>query len=650
MLLGDPTQLVGAVIDGRYALSRYIGSGAFACVFEANEVLSGEHVARVAVKLITSTEPDVGARLLAEVRAMAQLRHPNIISYLSCGVVQDGPLAGVHYIVTELAQRTLADAVGHEPSAAEETARRVAEDMSSALAHIHGQGAVHRDVKPTNILQVDGRWKLADFGLARATGGGMATATRGAGSLLYTAPEVLDGHVGPPSDVYSLGVTLLECLTGHGAHTGATDAEFMHNLLTRPAAIPAGLPSTWRAALGRCLSRDHAQRCSAAELGEIVAAGGSDETPVVRPQAAQPEPAARSAPVARAAAPADAAQRAPARGGGSGLPRGLLFGGVCVALAMLVWGVWALVGGAGGQSGEDSQAAGTQGVVGDPTPAPLRPPGEGRTAGEETTGPADDSHAAGTQDVVDNPAPAPLWPPEEGRTAGDEITGPDGGTYVWVPAGEFSMGSEDGAGDEKPVHRVRITNGFWLSKCEVTNAQYRRFSKATGREFPSDSDQGDEHPVVEVSWVDAQAYCAHFGLRLPTEAEWEYAARGAKGREYPWGDEWDSERCCNHENKGPGGRTYPVGSFATGASWCGAPDMAGNVWEWCGDWYQERYYDVSLGTDPTGPAFGETRVVRGGGWGHDAANFRSAFRGEYVPADLAARLYAVGFRPVVARR
>ena len=126
---------------------------------------------------------------------------------------------------------------------------------------------------------------------------------------------------------------------------------------------------------------------------------------------------------------------------------------------------------------------------------------------------------------------------------------------VWVPPGEFMMGSPEGQGgaNEHPQHRVHITKGFWVGKHEVTNAQYRAFCEATGREFPSSSDQGDDHPVVWVTWREAKAYCDHYGLSLPTEAQWAYAARGPEGRVYPGGDEWDPERLCWSENSGPGG-------------------------------------------------------------------------------------------------
>ncbi len=232
---------------------------------------------------------------------------------------------------------------------------------------------------------------------------------------------------------------------------------------------------------------------------------------------------------------------------------------------------------------------------------------------------------------------------QPGTKAGEEIVGPDGGKMVWVPAGEFMMGSPEGEGDpdEHPQHKVKLTKGFWLGKCTVTNAQYQRFCQETGREFPKDSDQGEAHPVVCVNWNDAMAYCDHYGLELPSEAQWEYAARGPQNRAFPWGNRWNPALCCNEGNKGPGGRTFPVGSFPRGNSWCGACDMAGNVWQWCADFYKEDYYKNSPDTDPEGPAASDRNVLRGGSWDFVALYCRSALRNWDAPDD---RRYNFGFR------
>jgi iron(II)-dependent oxidoreductase len=225
-----------------------------------------------------------------------------------------------------------------------------------------------------------------------------------------------------------------------------------------------------------------------------------------------------------------------------------------------------------------------------------------------------------------------------GESAGQEILGPDGGTMLWVPPGEFDMGQES---VETPVHRVRISRGFWLGQGVVTNAQYRRYCQAVGAAFPPRSDQGDNHPVVDVSWAQAEAYCRHYALALPTEAQWEYAGRGADSREYPWGDRWEEGLCCSSTlGTGPAGRC-PVGSFPAGASWCRALDMTGNVWQWCRDWFAPDYYSHSPETDPPGPRRGECRLARGGWWRSTPQDCRVARRYAFDPL---ARYDTLGFR------
>ena len=240
------------------------------------------------------------------------------------------------------------------------------------------------------------------------------------------------------------------------------------------------------------------------------------------------------------------------------------------------------------------------------------------------------------------------------RKAGDEMINPvDGATMVWVPGGAFTMGSPDGVGypDQRPAHRVTLT-GYWIYKYEVTVAQYRAFCAATDRKLPSfPTDYGwggkrgwddpalQQHPIVDVTWHDAQAYAAWVKAALPTEAQWEYAARGVQGRNYPWGgtatanDEingWDKTKCANHDNSSDVGKsTWRVGSFPAGASWCGAHDLAGNVREWCEDWFGD--YSATAVTNPTGPAKGDSRVLRGGSFDYHVISLRGAFRNYDYP-------------------
>lgn len=234
---------------------------------------------------------------------------------------------------------------------------------------------------------------------------------------------------------------------------------------------------------------------------------------------------------------------------------------------------------------------------------------------------------------------------------------------VFVPSGSFLMGSEDGEDIERQVFRITLTS-FWINQTEVTNAQFQAFVSYTGYQTTAERKgrawtwtgndfdyvdgaywrhpQGpnsnivglENHPVVHVSWEDASAFCAWSGhdnnsAALPTEAQWEYAARGPNSLTYPWGNKFDcrfaniddeiiidsitvqGEAVCDGYDQ-----AAPVGSFPRGASWVGALDMTGNVWEWVNDWYDSDYYGALPAPveDPQGPSEGTTKVIRGGGW------------------------------------
>ncbi len=217
----------------------------------------------------------------------------------------------------------------------------------------------------------------------------------------------------------------------------------------------------------------------------------------------------------------------------------------------------------------------------------------------------------------------------------------------YVPEGTFEMGSQMGDDDEKPVHTVTLS-AFWIDQTPVTNAQYARCVEAgvckVSASAGDDLLNAPDYPAVGIVWQDAQKYCAWAGGRLPTEAEWEYAARGPEGTRYPWGDEFDCSRC---NTPGDACDDYelasPVGHFQEGRSWCGALDMAGNVWEWVADWYATDYYARSPAEDPTAPDQGEDRVMRGGSWADTRPEklFRSANR-QYLPSTMLGNY--VGFR------
>ena len=297
-----------------------------------------------------------------------------------------------------------------------------------------------------------------------------------------------------------------------------------------------------------------------------------------------------------------------------------------------------------------------------------------------------------TEEVVEVEAPAPVepvpdlpMPPpmESVECSADSSklvkskTAAAPADMIYVPGGEFVMGSPPGVGhpDENPARRVCV-GGYYIDRYEVTNARFKEFVEATGyvTEAESDpdaasgrtwrtpygpessADDAPDNPVACVSWNDANAYAKWAGKRLPTEAEWEKAARGTDGRLYPWGNEFspgavnmniadvNSTQLWRNTSVDDGFKTAaPVGSFPGGRSAYGVEDMAGNVWEWCLDWWDNEYYMSGSAKDPAGPETGEAKVIRGGSWFYDAFGARATHRSYLRPEGNGS---ATGFRCV----
>jgi len=220
------------------------------------------------------------------------------------------------------------------------------------------------------------------------------------------------------------------------------------------------------------------------------------------------------------------------------------------------------------------------------------------------------------------------------RLAGETRQNPkDGLVYVWIPPGKFTMGCSPGDNEcwdqEKPLHSVTIRKGFWMGQTPVTQEAYQKVMGNNPSHF-----KGAQRPVESVSWNDSNEYCGKVGLRLPTEAEWEYAARaGTIGARYG-----DLDKIAWYKGNNAG-ETKPVRGVQPNA-W-GLYDMLGNVWEWTGDWYGA--YDAADAADPVGPASGEYRVVRGGSWSNDTRVVRASLRVWIGPA---VRSNYLGFRCV----
>ncbi|MBK9948563.1 MAG: SUMF1/EgtB/PvdO family nonheme iron enzyme [Nitrospira sp.] len=237
--------------------------------------------------------------------------------------------------------------------------------------------------------------------------------------------------------------------------------------------------------------------------------------------------------------------------------------------------------------------------------------------------------------------------------------GKDRAPMVEVPTGSFPMGvppgDRDGGRDEYPRHEV-VLDTFLIDQFEVTNGRYLEFIKSTGHRVPQNPTnptrnlwQGGtiteslaERPVINVDWFDADAYCKWAGKRLPSEAEWEKAAKGTSDRRFPWGNVEPTAKHLNYNQKWIGEKTLmPVGSYEAGKSPYGVYDIVGNVWEWVNDWYDARYYEKSPSKNPPGPQEGTKKVIRGAGWQNETPTVRIFTR---VDSDPTMRNESTGFR------
>jgi formylglycine-generating enzyme required for sulfatase activity len=290
---------------------------------------------------------------------------------------------------------------------------------------------------------------------------------------------------------------------------------------------------------------------------------------------------------------------------------------------------------------------------------------------------ADLAEATPAEKPTEKPTQNPVQEPERTHTIGDtQGSQKDGMLQVYVPEGAFLMGAmaADGAAaaDELPQRSVTL-DGFWMDQTEVTNAMFLSFVEQTKYKTeaenngsgmainnqmqwikiagaywkaplgPDGVDILPDHPVVQVSWKDAEVYCSWAGGRLPTEAEWEKTARGENGYKYPWGNEsvfegrlnyseiFLNSECFQNQSQELCVFTMPVGSYPDGASPFGALDMAGNVWEWVADWYNESSYQAAPTENPIGPQVGKLRVSRGGSWASQPGTVRTSNRDAFGP-------------------
>ncbi len=650
------TGMIGREI-GRYRILELLGSGGMATVYKAYDTRLEREVAIKVIRreVFSSEEMDMLLkRFEREAKSVARLSHPNIV-----GVIDYGEFEGAPYLVMEyLPGGTLKDRLG-KPIPWRDAIQMLL-PIARALEYVHARSIINRDVKPSNVLLTEnGEPMLTDFGLVKIFGekekGATATSITGSGMGLgtpdYMAPEQWTGEATAQSDLYSLGVVLYEMITGHRPYIADTPAGVLMKQASEPLPLPTSyipnLPKDIESVLLKALAKDPAHRYPdmqvfVRELENLQAgrevSASTIKTEKLREQmtgVVKKQPAPTAAPSAPTIPPSrPVAVPAPARRKWA-LPAFLAAGGGALLLLVVAVGCWVLYSNPGLFSGVMPAATFTQPPLPSATamlPSPTAlPPTDTETA-QPTSAPAE------TSLPTETPFP-------------QEIKDSKNVPMVLIPAGDFIMGSDDtGDAGSRPAHTVFL-EAFYIDKYEVTNEMYdacvyavecrkpRNPGSVTRSTYYSNPVFAD-YPVLYVDWSMAVAYCEWRGARLPTEAEWEKAARGTEGLVYPWGN---TNLDCSYANiAGCVGDTTAVDQYDKSQSPYGVYGMAGNVWEWTSSLFKFYPYSATDGRENM-TATGK-RVARGGSWhtfGGNAGNARTDTRFELEPGYYGAY---VGFR------
>jgi serine/threonine-protein kinase len=623
------------MLQNRYEIINLLGCGGMGAVYLALDHRLGQN--QVAVKENLDTSQQAATQFQQEANVLAQLDHPNLPKVIDHFIESNGR----QYLVMEyVAGDDLATSVKQRGALPEAQVLDWADELLDALTYLHEQPQpiLHRDIKPGNIkITPKGKVKLVDFGLVKFYNQAnpyTATLVHGRGSPGYAPPEQHNpaGHTDARSDIYALGATLYHLLTGEVPAT-ATDRIANPTGFLPPRHIKAAIAPATEAVILKALELPMSHRFQTArEMRQAL-------------QGVLPPPTPRPVlhPVPRQGLPAWSLWLA-----------GAIIAGLVIVLLLTL-----------------NKQIPTQTVVTVAATAPIVRVATSTSVKISTPVPTL------TPMPTSKPADISGAAPGIGST---RVSDKDGMVMVYVPAGEFLMGSansdRDGNSDERPQHKVYL-DAYWIDRTDVTNAMFERFVAATGyktdaenlgsgwvyvskgkwdevkgadwrhpRGAGSSINELNSYPVVQVSWNDAMAYCHWAGRQLPTEAQWEKAARGTDGRIYPWSNETAT---CDYAvmddgqglGCGRGNTAWPVGSKPKGASPYGALDMAGNLWEWVADWYSESYYSNSPYNNPQGPSFGRYHVLHGGSWFNTKATVRISVR-DQNPSDF--RYDAFGFR------
>lgn len=582
--------LPGELLHNRYRIVSLMAGGAYGAVYRAWDVTDRRDVA---LKEYLDSSVEIQKRFRAEARQLAALSHPQIPQVLDHFALDNG-----QYLVSDFIDgvdlQSLLDQYGPLPS---DLIVPWLQAASVPLTYLHGRKRLHLNIKPANIrLTPSGEVYLVDTGLP-----GLGVRPNATG---YGSPEQqAQADVGPTADVYSLGATLYSLLTGIVPPNPLSRETGLSDLIPAREANPDIEPYLSIVA-GRAMSlRADTRYDTAEEFGRALARPAGRPAPVVSPmRRAGPEPAATTAAVPPRVKPKARRQ---------------VQGRIIIGLVGLLAFVLASIGFFYLTNLERPEQA----------------QGPAATATLQSAVIAALTQLAPTP----SPTPEPTAPPTP--TPVPFIT-ETGSRMIYVPGGTFDIGDDSSEqNDEKPARMITL-DSFYIDETEVTNGAYAQCVDAGACPRPDRAGATyyqtyfgdpnfDDYPVINVSWYDADAFCTWRGARLPSEAEWEYAAsfdpRERVKFKYPWGDTFDGNRLnfcdvnCQRDDRGfewdDGFRdTAPVAGYPDGRSPKGIYDMLGNVMEWVGDWYDFRAYRTITETNPRGPVDGEFKVIRGGSW------------------------------------
>ncbi|MFO0592673.1 MAG: bifunctional serine/threonine-protein kinase/formylglycine-generating enzyme family protein [Polyangiaceae bacterium] len=706
----------GTVFGRDFKILRALKSGGMGAVYVVEQRSTGKQRALKVMNPELANDPATRERFVLEARAASQIDSDHVVEVVTAGVDE---ATSAPYLVMELLRgEELYDALARLGALPVGDVAEVLSQIGHALERAHAMGIVHRDLKPQNVFLAASRRKdspftakLLDFGIAKLVADSHKTHTQPLGSPLYMSPEQTDskGRITPATDVWALGLMVYKMLTGHEfwRETASLPA-LLREIVVEPipfasaraaeTGVASVLPVGFDAWFARCVTRDidarfpEAGACARA-FADLVEPGAPAGKLVIE------------APTALTGQSFNAAMRA-ADLVGTNIPNTLSQQRTQLADPEITGAPTERAPAVTGPSPVSPEATTGQPIVATgaaPAPAPAARSfpkalifaplllGGVAALAFALRGPSNSGAASGASSASGTPTASVTAALSTSATASTTTAAAAGKcpeNMIAIPGGAMFMGARDliEQADAKPPHRVQIST-FCIDKTEVTTAAYQacvdkgvceraldhvswpNVTDAQKKKYSDFCNAGKAdraaHPINCVAWPMADNYCRQMGRRLPTEAEWEYAARGSSQKKYPWGDEPPSatrlnacgKECAEHwkksanetrktmfeEDDGHVG-TSPVGAFPAGASAHGVLDLAGNVWEWTSDYYAPyaETDSASPPVDPKGPDKGDRRVLRGGDFlGSEPDWSRPAYRWKTDPDTYN---HAIGFR------